>query len=70
MCVLACVQVFVPSNTLKQWQVEMASLLRRQQDRGGTIDDTGGISDVIDDTWVSLYEMSMITYRHMYIVRT
>lgn len=44
----------MPSNTLKQWQVEMASLLRRQQEKGGTVDDTGGINDVIDDTWVSV----------------
>lgn len=43
--------VFLPSQTLRQWQHQMAVLLRQQKERGGVIDLTNK-DDVIDLTWV------------------
>ena len=44
--------LFEPSQSLQQWQHEMAVLLQQQRERGGVIDQTGD-HDVIDLTWVS-----------------
>ena len=43
--------VFLPSQALRQWQHQMAVLLRQQRERGGVIDLTNK-DDVIDLTWV------------------
>lgn len=42
--------VFMPSQSLRQWQCQMAVLLQQQKERGGVIDLTD--KDVIDLTWV------------------
>lgn len=43
-------EVFI-SPKIREWQVEMARLLQRQRDRGGTID-LAAKDDTIDETWV------------------
>ena len=45
--------VFVPSQSLRQWQHQMAVLLRQQKERGGVIDLTAK-DDVIDLSWVGV----------------
>ena len=47
------IQGFVPSETLKEWQIQMTALLHQQHSRGGTI--TVVADDVIDETWVGIY---------------
>ena len=44
---------FVPSQSLRQWQLEMARLLRRQRERGGVIDQEE-INAAIDLNWVGV----------------
>ena len=46
------IQGFVPSETLKEWQIQMTALLHQQHSRGGTI--TVVADDVIDETWVGI----------------
>ena len=46
--------VFVPSQSLREWQSQMARLLQQQRERGGVID----LRDkdiVVDETWVCMY---------------
>ena len=43
---------FTPSPELKAWQDRMASLLRKQKQKGGVIN-LNSEDDVIDETWVS-----------------
>ena len=46
---------FTPSSKLKAWQKEMSLLFWQQKQKGGVIDPNSE-DDVIDESWVSLYE--------------
>ena len=49
-CLYPTVSQFEVTDELRAWQMNMAAMLRRQCERGGTINPAQEV--VIDDTWV------------------